>query len=54
MTPVTRLFDEYQDVNRHVVCVEIDVELATDFELGYLKKPRLGLKGEIDAILNTI
>ena len=28
-----RLFDEYHDVNRNVVRVEVQAEIATDFEL---------------------
>ncbi|HOB45537.1 MAG TPA: DUF465 domain-containing protein [Zoogloea sp.] len=46
-----RLFDEYHDVNRHVVLVEINAELATGFELEDLKKRRLKLKDEIHEIL---
>jgi uncharacterized protein YdcH (DUF465 family) len=41
-----RLFDEYHDVNRHVVRVEVNAELATDFELEDLKKRRLRLKDD--------
>ncbi|HMV18243.1 MAG TPA: YdcH family protein [Zoogloea sp.] len=43
----SRLFDEYHDVNRHVVRVELNAELATDFELEELKKRRLKLKDEL-------
>lgn len=46
-----RLFDEYHDVNRHVVRVEVNAELATDFELEELKKRRLRLKDELYEIL---
>lgn len=46
-----RLFDEYHDVNRHVVRVEVNAELATDFELEDLKKRRLKLKDELYEIL---
>lgn len=43
----SRLFDEYHDVNRHVVRLEVNAELATDFELEELKKRRLKLKDEL-------
>jgi len=46
-----QLFDEYHDVNRHVVSVETNIELATDFELEDLKKRRLKLKDEIYGML---
>lgn len=46
-----RLFDEYHDVNRHVVRVEVNAELATDFELEDLKKRRLKLKDELYEML---
>ncbi|GLT22864.1 MULTISPECIES: YdcH family protein [Zoogloea] len=46
-----RLFDEYHDVNRHVVRVEVNAELATDFELEDLKKRRLRLKDELYEML---
>ncbi|WP_374264868.1 YdcH family protein [Zoogloea sp.] len=48
-----RLFDEYHDVNRHVVRVEVNAELATDFELEDLKKRRLQLKDELYDILKS-
>ncbi|WP_374245689.1 YdcH family protein [Zoogloea sp.] len=48
-----RLFDEYHDINRHVVRVEINAELATDFELEDLKKRRLKLKDELHEMLKT-
>lgn len=46
-----RLFDEYHDVNRHVVRVEVNAELATDFALEDLKKRRLRLKDELYEML---
>ena len=46
-----RLFDEYHDVNRHVVRVEVHAETATDFELEDLKKRRLKLKDELYEML---
>lgn len=51
----SRLFDEYHDVNRHVVRVELNAELATDFELEALKKRRLKLKDELyDMLKDTV
>ena len=50
----SRLFDEYHDVNRHVVRVEVNAELATDFELEDLKKRRLKLKDELYEMLKTV
>ncbi len=49
----SRLFDEYHDVNRHVVRVELNAELATDFELEELKKRRLKLKDELYDMLKS-
>ena len=47
----SRLFDEYHEVNRHVVRVEVNAELATDFELEDLKKRRLQLKDSLYELL---
>lgn len=49
----SRLFDEYHEVNRHVVRVEVQAELATDFELEDLKKRRLKLKDELYEIIRS-
>ena len=48
-----RLFDEYHDVNRSVVRVEVQAEIATDFELEDLKKRRLKLKDELHGMLKS-
>ncbi|MBL0283569.1 MAG: DUF465 domain-containing protein [Zoogloea sp.] len=48
-----RLFDEYHDVNRNVVRVEVQAEIATDFELEELKKRRLKLKDELHGMLKS-
>ncbi|WP_300440798.1 DUF465 domain-containing protein [Zoogloea sp.] len=48
-----RLFDEYHDVNRNVVRVEVQAEIATDFELEDLKKRRLKLKDELHGMLKS-
>jgi uncharacterized protein YdcH (DUF465 family) len=50
----SRLFDEYHDVNRHVVRVEVNAELATGFELEDLKKLRLRLKDELYEMLKGV
>ena len=47
----SRLSDEYHEVNRHVVRVEVNAELATDFELEDLKKRRLQLKDALYELL---
>lgn len=46
-----RLFDEYHEVNRHVVRVEVNVETATDLQLEDLKKRRLWLKDALYEML---
>ena len=48
-----RLLDEYHDVNRNVVRVEVQAEIATDFELEDLKKRRLKLKDELHGMLKS-
>ena len=48
-----RLFDEYHDVNPNVVRVEVQAEIATDFELEELKKRRLKLKDELHGMLKS-
>ena len=48
-----RLFDEYHDVNRNVVRVEVQAEIATDFELEDLKKRRLKLKDDLHGMLKS-
>ena len=45
------LYDEYDEVNRHVLRVETNTELATDLELEDLKKQRLKLKDDLYAML---
>ncbi|MBS0346519.1 MAG: DUF465 domain-containing protein [Proteobacteria bacterium] len=49
----SRLFDEYHDVNRHVVRVEVNAELATSVQLEELKKRRLKLKDQLHELLKT-
>ncbi len=46
-----RLFDEYHEVNRHVVRVEVHTEMATDPELENLKKRRLQLKDQLYSMI---
>ncbi len=46
-----RLFDRYHEVNRHVVRIEVEAEVATDPELEDLKKERLKLKDELFGML---
>ncbi|QID18193.1 DUF465 domain-containing protein [Nitrogeniibacter mangrovi] len=46
-----RLFDAYHDVNRHVVRIEVQAEVATEPELEDLKKERLRLKDELHDML---
>ena len=46
-----RLFDRYHEVNRHVVRIEVQAELATGPELEDLKKERLKLK---DALFDML
>jgi len=50
-THFQRLFDRYHEVNRHVVRVEVQAELATDPELEDLKKERLLLKDQLHDML---
>ncbi|NTV11525.1 MAG: DUF465 domain-containing protein [Zoogloea sp.] len=52
-THFARLFDEYHEVNRRVVRVEVRVEPATDHELEALKKSRLRLKDELHGMLKA-
>ena len=47
----SRLFDRYHEVNRHVLRIEVEAEIATDPELENLKKERLKLKDELYALL---
>ena len=49
----SRLVDEYEEVNRHVVSVESNVEPATDFALEDMKKRRLKLKDQLYDILKA-
>lgn len=49
----SRLFDEYHDVNRHVVRVEVNAELATTVQLEDLKKRRLQLKDQLHGLLRS-
>ncbi|NLF52887.1 MAG: DUF465 domain-containing protein [Thauera phenolivorans] len=49
-----RMCDEYHEVNKHVQTIELDEEIATDFELEDLKKQRLHLKDELYGILRTV
>jgi len=46
-----RLFDKYHEVNRHVVRIEVQAEVATDPELEDLKKERLMLKDQLHEML---
>jgi len=46
-----RLFDRYHEVNRHVVRVEVQAEMATEPELEDLKKERLLLKDQLHDML---
>jgi len=46
-----RLFDKYHEVNRHVVRIEVQAELATDPALEDLKKERLMLKDQLHDML---
>lgn len=46
-----RLFDRYHEVNRRVVRIEVEAEVATDPELEDLKKERLRLKDELFGLL---
>lgn len=46
-----RLFDKYHEVNRHVVRIEVQAEVATDPELEDLKKERLLLKDQLHEML---
>ncbi|MCB1959108.1 MAG: YdcH family protein [Rhodocyclaceae bacterium] len=48
-----RLFDRYHEVNRHVVRIEVQAELATDPELEDLKKERLRLKDALFGMLQN-
>ncbi len=48
-----RMYDEYHEVNQHVQTIELDEEIATDFELEDLKKQRLHLKDGLYAILRS-
>ncbi|MBT0960796.1 YdcH family protein [Denitromonas iodatirespirans] len=47
----SRLFDRYHDVNRRVVRIEVEAEVATDQALEDLKKERLKLKDELFGLL---
>ncbi|KAA3649854.1 YdcH family protein [Denitromonas sp.] len=47
----SRLFDRYHEVNRHVVRIEVEAQVATDPELEDLKKERLKLKDELFGLL---
>jgi len=46
-----RLFDKYHEVNRHVLRIEVQAEVATDPELEDLKKERLLLKDQLHEML---
>ncbi len=46
-----RLFDRYHEVNRHVVRIEVEAEVASEPELEDLKKERLKLKDELYGML---
>ena len=48
-----RLFERYHEVNRHVVSIELEAEVATDPELEDLKKERLLLKDQLYAMLRA-
>ncbi len=50
-THFQRLFDKYHEINRHVVRIEVEAELATDPELEGLKKERLLLKDQLHEML---
>ncbi|MCB1909056.1 MAG: DUF465 domain-containing protein [Rhodocyclaceae bacterium] len=45
------LIEAYDEVNRHVLLVETNAELATGLELEDLKKKRLKLKDDLYAML---
>lgn len=46
-----KLFDKYHEVNRHVVRIEVQAEVASDPELEDLKKERLLLKDQLHDML---
>jgi len=46
-----KLFDKYHEVNRHVVRIEVQAEVASDPELEDLKKERLLLKDQLHEML---
>jgi len=46
-----RLFEKYHEVNRHVVRIEVQAEVASDPELEDLKKERLLLKDQLHEML---
>lgn len=49
----SRLFDEYEAVDRDIVRAEQGVEHRGDFDLEELKKKRLALKDQLYALLKT-
>ncbi len=48
-----RLFDEYHRVNKDIRRIEENDEPVTDLALGDLKKQRLRLKDELNAMLRA-
>ena len=48
-----RLAEEYHEVNRHIHRIETDLEPASDAFQTELRKKRMRLKDEIQAMLNA-
>lgn len=46
-----RLFDEYEEINKAILRIEIEVEAASDQRLEDMKKTRLSLKDELVTLL---
>ncbi|MCV6596418.1 MAG: DUF465 domain-containing protein [Mangrovicoccus sp.] len=49
---MSRLFDEYHEINRTIHRVETDIEPMSDMEAIRLRKSRMALKDEIARVLN--
>ena len=52
-THFARLADKYHELNRQIHRIETDIEPASDAYQTELRKKRLALKDEIQAILNA-
>jgi len=50
---MSRLFDEYHELNRTIHRVETDIEPMSDMEAIRLRKSRMALKDEIARVLNA-